>query len=131
MIRRPPRSTLFPYTTLFRSYFSFSRGALLAFAAGVVVLLALAKHRFEVLGNLAITVLPALWVISQARELPGLVTRPVSEEVMKADGLALIAPLLTGARLALAAQVVFSLLVRAAEGCVPDGARRVARIVGT
>src|SRR3712207_8781851 len=72
MIRRPPRSTLFPYTTLFRSYLSFSRGALLAFAAGVVVLLALAKHRFEVLGNLAITVLPALWVISQARELPGL-----------------------------------------------------------
>ncbi len=97
-------------------YFSFSRGALLAFAAGVVVLLALAKHRFEVLGNLAITVLPALWVISQARELPGLVTRPVSEEVMKADGLALIAPLLTGVLLALAAQVVFSLLVRAAEG---------------
>src|SRR5437588_9273247 len=26
MIRRPPRSTLFPYTTLFRSYFGF-RGA--------------------------------------------------------------------------------------------------------
>jgi len=112
-------------------YFSFSRGALLAFAAGAVVLLALAKHRFEVLGNLAITVLPALWVISQARELSGLVTRPVSEEVMKADGLALIAPLLTGVLLALAAQVVFSLLVRAAEGYVPDGARRVASIVGT
>jgi hypothetical protein len=112
-------------------YFSFSRGALLAFAAGAVVLLALAKHRFEVLGNLAITVLPALWVISQARELPGLVTRPVSEEVMKADGLALISPLLTGVLLALAAQVVFSLLVRAAEGYVPDGIRRVARIIGT
>src|SRR5829696_5077711 len=112
-------------------YFSFSRGALLAFAAGVVVLLALAKHRLEVLGNLAITVLPALWVISQARELPGLVTRPVSEEIMKADGLALIALLLTGVLLALAAQVVFSLLVRAAEGYVPDGVRRVASIVGT
>src|SRR2546430_454438 len=25
MIRRPPRSTLFPYTTLFRSHFAFSR----------------------------------------------------------------------------------------------------------
>src|SRR3712207_8592479 len=25
MIRRPPRSTLFPYTTLFRSYFDFLR----------------------------------------------------------------------------------------------------------
>src|SRR5258708_16503571 len=26
MIRRPPRSTLFPYTTLFRSYFTHSTG---------------------------------------------------------------------------------------------------------
>src|SRR5258708_14113102 len=26
MIRRPPRSTLFPYTTLFRSHFIFARG---------------------------------------------------------------------------------------------------------
>src|ERR1039458_10544176 len=29
MIRRPPRSTLFPYTTLFRSYFYFSFPSLL------------------------------------------------------------------------------------------------------
>jgi hypothetical protein len=112
-------------------YFSFSRGALLAFAAGAVVLLAFAKHRFEVLGNLAVTVLPALWVISQAREFPGLVTRPVSEEVMKADGLALIGPLVQGLLLALAAQVMFSLLVCAVEGYVPDGVRRGASIVGT
>src|SRR5258708_25241173 len=27
MIRRPPRSTLFPYTTLFRSWRNFKRGA--------------------------------------------------------------------------------------------------------
>nr|MDP9488451.1 hypothetical protein [Actinomycetota bacterium] len=63
-------------------YFSFSRGALLALAVGVVVLLVLAKHRFEVLGNLAVTALPALWVVVQARDLPGLVTRPVSLEIM-------------------------------------------------
>src|SRR5256885_9702829 len=29
MIRRPPRSTLFPYTTLFRSVSSFNRGDLI------------------------------------------------------------------------------------------------------
>src|SRR3989442_6981864 len=29
MIRRPPRSTLFPYTTLFRSNFTFSAGPVL------------------------------------------------------------------------------------------------------
>src|SRR2546429_2311209 len=33
MIRRPPRSTLFPYTTLFRSRYSIS-GSLLALAKG-------------------------------------------------------------------------------------------------
>src|SRR5258708_31337113 len=29
MIRRPPRSTLFPYTTLFRSHLSFANGSLM------------------------------------------------------------------------------------------------------
>src|SRR2546429_6010118 len=33
MIRRPPRSTLFPYTTLFRSYCGFSRASFSAAAA--------------------------------------------------------------------------------------------------
>src|SRR2546428_8377225 len=43
MIRRPPRSTLFPYTTLFRSYrlrslnFSASEEALMLFASAVAV----------------------------------------------------------------------------------------------
>src|SRR3712207_8107650 len=36
MIRRPPRSTLFPYTTLFRS--SVSRGRRLAVLAAVIML---------------------------------------------------------------------------------------------
>src|SRR2546430_13161965 len=33
MIRRPPRSTLFPYTTLFRSRYDLSRALLLLLAA--------------------------------------------------------------------------------------------------
>src|SRR5260370_37569843 len=36
MIRRPPRSTLFPYTTLFRSMFSGREGAVLI-AAGILL----------------------------------------------------------------------------------------------
>src|SRR3712207_7813447 len=39
MIRRPPRSTLFPYTTLFRSALGEQRGGL--------------RHRLHVLGRLA------------------------------------------------------------------------------
>src|SRR5260221_10661229 len=36
MIRRPPRSTLFPYTTLFRSHFQFS-GVLATLTAGLLL----------------------------------------------------------------------------------------------
>ena len=112
-------------------YFSFSRGALLAFAAGAIVLLVLDKHRFEVLGNLAVTALPALWVVSQAREYPGLVTRPVSLEVMEADGLALPEPLLKGVLLALAAQLLFAGLIWTFVRFVPEGRRGVLRVAGT
>src|SRR3712207_9409005 len=35
MIRRPPRSTLFPYTTLFRSYRAFRRSGILSHYAYV------------------------------------------------------------------------------------------------
>src|SRR2546428_3937781 len=44
MIRRPPRSTLFPYTTLFRSLFRArgGSGARLGFARGVFLLVLLA-----------------------------------------------------------------------------------------
>lgn len=112
-------------------YFSFSRGALLALGAGAIVLLALSKYRFEVLGNLAVSVLPALWVVSQAREYPGLVTRPVSLEVMKTDGLALQGPLIKGVLIALVAQALFALLVRAVEKFVPRDVRRGARLVGS
>src|SRR5256885_13048275 len=38
MIRRPPRSTLFPYTTLFRSRGQISLGALIAFNGYLAVL---------------------------------------------------------------------------------------------
>src|SRR2546422_4760103 len=33
MIRRPPRSTLFPYTTLFRSSYSYGKGQVIWWAA--------------------------------------------------------------------------------------------------
>src|SRR3712207_8729721 len=39
MIRRPPRSTLFPYTTLFRSVVGLSSGAIYALLALALVLI--------------------------------------------------------------------------------------------
>ena len=112
-------------------YFSFSRGAVLSLAAGAVVFLVLSKHRFEALGNAAVSGLPALWVVSQARELSGLVSRPVSLQAMKSDGLALVEPLLKGLLLAIAAQLLFSLLVLAVKKFVPEGVRRGVRLVAT
>src|SRR3712207_8507205 len=38
MIRRPPRSTLLPYTTLFRSFFTFGAAALVLWSGGRMVL---------------------------------------------------------------------------------------------
>src|SRR5256885_7001943 len=40
MIRRPPRSTLFPYTTLFRSHFSFKGFVIDQLLAVIVIALA-------------------------------------------------------------------------------------------
>jgi O-antigen ligase len=112
-------------------YFSFSRGAVLSLAAGAVVFLVLSKHRFEALGNATISALPALWVVSQARELSGLVSRPVSLQVMKSDGLALVEPLLKGLLLAFAAQLLFSLLVFAVKKFVPEDVRGGVGLVAT
>ena len=121
-LRSIPLRALFSTTgTVFlvALYFSFSRGAVLALAAGAVVLLVLSKHRFEVLGNVAISGLPALWVVSQARELSGLVSRPMSPQAIQSDGLALVEPLLKGLLLAFAAQLLFFLLILAVKKFVP------------
>src|SRR2546427_9054653 len=50
MIRRPPRSTLFPYTTLFRSYPAVCAG--MALRAGGIVLVMLARPFGAILPDL-------------------------------------------------------------------------------
>src|SRR5437870_6608137 len=50
MIRRPPRSTLFPYTTLFRSGHAVGRSAFLSIAISIISLLleiAIERNRSE------------------------------------------------------------------------------------
>src|SRR5258707_5989920 len=47
MIRRPPRSTLFPYTTLFRSHFIFGRRTLTRAPRFQVLLLLLRARRWR------------------------------------------------------------------------------------
>src|SRR2546430_4254222 len=49
MIRRPPRSTLFPYTTLFRSLDGVSLGFAETFAAGVPAFERIVGEKFHVL----------------------------------------------------------------------------------
>src|SRR3712207_6856262 len=60
MIRRPPRSTLFPYTTLFRSGATSYKPVIAVFA--MTALMALAAS-FAVLGS-ALTVQAAEWFVS-------------------------------------------------------------------
>src|SRR2546427_9197603 len=82
MIRRPPRSTLFPYTTLFRSGVTTSRSSVpLAQAVAVAVILAGepgAVGASPEAGN-AIWVVPARTVIDQGTA--GLVCTEVTEEM--------------------------------------------------
>lgn len=112
-------------------YFSFSRGAVLALIGGVLVLLALSKRRFEVLGNLAIAGAVFMWLYSRIQELPGLFIRPVSYKMMKVDGWLLVEPLLKALLAAFLAQVVFSLLIRLFEEFTPRNVRRGARVIAT
>src|SRR3712207_8137507 len=63
MIRRPPRSTLFPYTTLFRSVLVLISGALTAMAV-VFAIFILQRHRaarvgFTVTSALLLLTIPA------------------------------------------------------------------------
>src|SRR5688572_31437854 len=61
MIRRPPRSTLFPYTTLFRSALRVARGEPLAAAP-------LAQPAYIFLTGLTFTVLPATDALARSEE---------------------------------------------------------------
>lgn len=112
-------------------YFSFSRGGALSLVVGAFVLFVLGKRRFEVLGNLAVGVLGALWVVYRVQDVPGLVSRPASLEAIEAAGPVLITPLLQGVIAAFVAQAVFSLLVHAFENYAPGGVKTAARVVGT
>ena len=111
-------------------YFTFSRGAILALAGGALVLVILSRRRFETLGNLAVPGLAALWVISEVRDLPGLVARPVSRQQMQIDGWLLVEPLLKAVVAALVVQAAFYVLVWLFERLVPGTVRSVARVVG-
>src|SRR3712207_8718510 len=69
MIRRPPRSTLFPYTTLFRSnvrrfptkahFASYSGTAPVEASSGEMV-----RHRLSLAGNRKLKVMPCTWLPS-------------------------------------------------------------------
>src|ERR1039458_10865819 len=70
MIRRPPRSTLFPYTTLFRSLRFELRGPRRALLAGIGASLRLLSHLFVAAGREPVQAhLPHLRLLSHLRRL--------------------------------------------------------------
>src|SRR3712207_8936200 len=75
MIRRPPRSTLFPYTTLFRSIV----GGLLLYAAARTVLLRLAVGGAHALAHLVVAAAPAV-IAALLVDADGAVTGLVSSD---------------------------------------------------
>src|SRR5256885_2984884 len=69
MIRRPPRSTLFPYTTLFRSLLEFNRGEDDAARKHAVAALALDKDSIT-----------ARWTLTELDRTTGKLAEARSEE---------------------------------------------------
>src|SRR2546425_4879711 len=70
MIRRPPRSTLFPYTTLFRSLFT---GPITIWHAPALYEAALRNHNLHIVQHLIfLTTAVVMWwpVLSPVPELP-------------------------------------------------------------
>src|SRR3712207_9002063 len=83
MIRRPPRSTLFPYTTLFRSYLSFNQRVLGSSPSALTNLLSDLPAYCDRIAKLAVFAVRtpcALVAIQDSVWRPGVSARNRSEE---------------------------------------------------
>src|SRR2546430_10717795 len=69
MIRRPPRSTLFPYTTLFRSFRPLLRGGDSLYAVVIVVLIDSALWLIGVHGIAVLAAVRPLWLAALAENM--------------------------------------------------------------
>src|SRR3712207_6265403 len=102
MIRRPPRSTLFPYTTLFRSYDVFDIGLVVVFGALGYLM---KKLGFEPGPLVLAFVLGSLLEDSLRRSLlifegdpTGFITRPISGTLLVVFVLVALLPLVQALR---------------------------------
>src|SRR3712207_622723 len=124
MIRRPPRSTLFPYTTLFRStlYLTVSRGGIGSLGVGVIALLVLTEKRLQTLVNLLLLAFPFAWLLGRIQDLEGFMRAGVAEEQRVALGAAFRDDLIIALAAAFVLQAGFSLLANRYE-LMPSGRR--------
>jgi hypothetical protein len=97
------------------AYLSFSRGAWLAFFAGMAVLLVVAPHRLHLLISAAVICAGLALVLGRLRGLDGLTESAVAGDGQAADGRALLAVLLVAAAAAGAVQAAMAGTLRTLE----------------
>lgn len=93
-------------------YFSFSRGALVALAAGAVVQVAVDPRRTQLLVRVLVLALPAVLAVVQASRLPALTAPGATLQTAQTEGAGLARALTVLAVVAVAAAVVLYLAER-------------------
>lgn len=107
-------------------YFTFSRGGMLALAAGVAVTFVVGGNRLQMFANLALVSGPLVWLISRAQALDTFFGYESSEALRAADGTTFGVYLAIAAVQAFVLQAIYAVLISRYE-LTPS----VRRVLGT
>ncbi|MDQ3794623.1 MAG: O-antigen ligase family protein [Actinomycetota bacterium] len=103
-------------------YLTFSRGGIGSLGVGLVSLLALTRHRLQMLANLLLLCAPGAWLLWRIQDLDGLTRVGASEEQKLADGAAFSTDLIWALMAAFVLQAGYAFLVNRYE-LMPAGRR--------
>ena len=104
-------------------YFTLSRGGLMAFGIGMLMLFALSGNRLQMFANVLLFSVPLLWVVQQAQGLEKLFEIGIPPQERLSDGSALQTYVLIAAVFVFVLQAVFAILKERYE--LMPGTRRV------
>jgi O-antigen ligase len=101
-------------------YFTFSRGGLISFAVGIVVLFIIGGNRLQTFVNLLLAAIPLGWLLYRLQDLEALfATEQASDAQLMSDGVALRTDLFFAAAAAFVLQLIYAVLANRYE-LVPE-----------
>ncbi len=96
-------------------YLTFSRGGMLALAAGLVVLFAVGERRLQMFANLLLILAPLAWLVWQVQGLESFFGYVSDESLLTADGSAFRTYLMVAVFVAFVLQALYAILVERYE----------------